>query len=159
MQRMLRLSISLLMGWLALGYLPPSHAAEFCADNYYINVTLPNQARWDMCWEHRAREGILLHHVFYTPRGGTRQMVFYQAALAQIHVPYDDNGARYHDVSDYGLGNNYMMNLSTQDCPNGELLSYAGKNVLCKQVGARDDAYSDNKALFVYCFQKTEIVC
>lgn len=63
MQRILRLSISLLMGWLALGYLPPSHAAEFCADNYYINVTLPNQARWDMCWEHRAREGILLHHV------------------------------------------------------------------------------------------------
>lgn len=38
---------------------------------------------------------------------------------------------------DYGLGNSYMMNLSTQDCPNGELLSYAGKNVLCKQVGAR----------------------
>lgn len=144
MQRILRLSIRLLMGCLALGYLPPIQAAEFCADNYYINVTLPNQARWDMCWEHRAREGILLHHVFYTPRGGARQMVFYQAALAQIHVPYDDNGARYHDVSDYGLGNSYMMNLSTQDCPNGELLSYAGKNVLCKQVGARDDAYSDN---------------
>lgn len=85
-----------------------------------------------------------MHHVFYTPRGGTRQMVFYQAALAQIHVPYDDNGARYHDVSDYGLGNSYMMNLSTQDCPNGELLTYNGKNVLCKQVGTRDDAYTDN---------------
>ena len=41
MQRILRLSISLLMGCLALGYLPPIQAAEFCADNYYINVTLP----------------------------------------------------------------------------------------------------------------------
>lgn len=126
----------------------PAQAAEFCADQYYVNTTLPNQSRWDMCWEHRAREGVVLHHIHYTPKNGTRRMVLYQAALAQIHVPYDDNGARYHDISDYGLGNNYLLNLSAQECPGGQLLSYSGKNIICKQVSARDDAYSvDNDRL------------
>ena len=126
----------------------PAQAAEFCADQYYVNTILPNQSRWDMCWEHRAREGVVLHHIHYTPKNGTRRMVLYQAAMAQIHVPYDDNGARYHDISDYGLGNNYLLNLSAQECPGGQLLSYSGKNIICKQVSARDDAHSvDNDRL------------
>lgn len=135
---------------LALGNFLPTNiqAAEFCADQYYVDTTLPNQSRWDMCWEHRNREGIVLHHIHYTPKNGTRRMVLYQAAVAQIHVPYDDNGARYHDVSDYGLGNNYMSALTAQECVGGQLLSYSGKNVLCKQVTPRDDAYSvDNDRL------------
>ena len=40
-------------------------AAEHCSDNYYINETLPNGASWDMCWEHRQREGIIFHHIFF----------------------------------------------------------------------------------------------
>ena len=120
----------------------PAHAAEFCADQYYVEATLPNQAKWDMCWEHRNREGVVLHHVHYTPRNGNRQMVLYQAAIAQIHVPYDDNGARYHDVSDYGLGNSYMKDLTAEECPGGERLTYLGKNILCKQISGRDDAYT-----------------
>ena len=131
------------------GFLPSTvHAAEFCADEYYVDATLPNQARWDMCWEHRNREGVVLHHVHYTPPNGTRRMVLFQAAVAQIHVPYDDNGARYHDVSDYGLGGGYMSALTTQECVGGQLLNYAGKNILCKQISPRDDAYSvDNDRL------------
>lgn len=126
----------------------PVQAAEFCADPYYVESTLPNQAKWDMCWEHRAREGVLLHHVHYTPRNGTRRMVLYQAAMAQIHVPYDDNGARYHDVSDYGLGGSYMKDLAADECPGGQRLLYAGKNIICKQVTGRDDAYTvDNDRL------------
>ncbi|WMP18689.1 copper amine oxidase [Thiothrix lacustris] len=125
------------------GFLPNSvQAAEFCADQYYVDATLPNQSRWDMCWEHRNREGVVLHHIHYTPPNGQRRMVLFQAALAQIHVPYDDNGARYHDVSDYGLGGNYMTTLTSQECAGGELLNYSGKNIICKQVSARDDAYS-----------------
>ncbi len=135
---------------LALGSGLPDNlqAAEFCADQYYVEATLPNQSRWDMCWEHRNREGIVLHNIHYTPKNGTRRMVLYQAAVAQIHVPYDDNGARYHDVSDYGLGGNYMTALTAQECVGGQLLSYSGKNVLCQQITPRDDAYSvDNDRL------------
>ncbi len=82
----LALSISsLLMLWKT-----PAFAAEFCSDQYYIDTILPNQARWDMCWEHRVREGIVLHKIHYTPKGGKRRMVLNKASLAQIHVPYDE---------------------------------------------------------------------
>nr|CAA6829667.1 MAG: Monoamine oxidase [uncultured Thiotrichaceae bacterium] len=120
----------------------PVLAAEFCADQYYIDTTMPNQARWDMCWEHRAREGIVLHKIHYTPKGGERRMVLNEAAIAQIHVPYDDNGTRYHDVSDYGLGSRYMSALSPAECPDGNLLRFGSKQVICQQLENRDDAYS-----------------
>ena len=119
----------------------PAKAAEFCGDSYYINETLPNGARWDMCWEHRQREGIIFHHVFYTPNNGQRRMIFNHAAVAQIHVPYDDNGARYHDISDYGIGGNNMLDLQADECPSGSLLQFSGKNVLCKQIKKRQIAY------------------
>ena len=120
------------------------YAAEFCSDAYSVNVTLPNQARWDLCWEHRVREGIVLSKIHYTPRHGERRMVLNQAALAQIHVPYDDNGARYHDISDYGLGGNYMAALNQADCPGGKLLRFGSKAVVCQQNEARGSAFSSN---------------
>lgn len=132
-------AILLMLGGLLL---TPAQAAQFCADDYYVEATLPNRASWDMCWEHRNREGIVLHHVHYTPRNGERRMVLYRAAIAQIHVPYDDNGARYHDVSDYGLGGSYLKNLTTAECQGGELISDSGKDILCQQMTPRDDAYS-----------------
>lgn len=133
------LCFALLMTWQR-----NAHAAEFCSDNYYVNVTLPNQARWDMCWEHRTREGIVLSKIHYTPKNGERRLVLNQAALAQIHVPYDDNGARYHDISDYGLGGNYMAALNQTDCPGGKLLSFGNKAVACQQNEARGSAFSTN---------------
>lgn len=120
------------------------YAAEFCSDAYYVNVTLPNQARWDLCWEHRIREGIVLSKIHYTPRNGERRMVLNQAGLAQIHVPYDDNGARYHDISDYGLGGNYMAALNQADCPGGKLLRFGSKAVVCQQNEARGSVFSSN---------------
>ncbi len=119
---------------LAAGLWGNAMAAEFCSDTYYIDVTLANGARWDMCWEHRNREGIVLHHIHYTPSGDQRRMVLRQASIAQIHVPYDDNGARYHDVSDYGLGGGYMHNIAQADCPQGTLIGTSGTNYICRQV-------------------------
>jgi hypothetical protein len=118
-----------------------SYAAEHCADQYYIDVTLPNESRWDMCWEHRDREGIVLHHVYYTPKDGNRELILYQASIAQIFVPYNDNGARYHDVSDYGIGGSYMLDLKAEDCPGGSLLSFSGKNVICQQTQKKNFAH------------------
>lgn len=144
---LLRLILLISIGTSAFVSLP-THAAEFCSDTYYIDETFPNGSRWDMCWEHRNREGIVFHHVFYTPKNGVRQQVLYQASIAQIHVPYDDNGARYHDVSDYGIGGGYMRNLSSGECPNGTLINYSGKNAICKQIQNRHlDFYTESETV------------
>ena len=47
----------------ALCYGGSANAAEFCSDAYYINQTLGNGARWDMCWTHDSQHGIRYHHV------------------------------------------------------------------------------------------------
>ncbi len=136
----------MLLTWLSLSslLLPPTvQAAEFCNDAYYIDVSLPNLARWEMCWEHRNFNGVSLHHVYYTPRNGQRRLVFYQAELAQVHVPYDDNGARYHDITDYGFGGRYLAALTQDECPDGQLLGYAGKFFICQQMVSRGEAYRD----------------
>jgi hypothetical protein len=112
-----------------------------CSSAYRIDVTLPTGARWDMCWEQRSLEGIVLHDIHYTPPGGPRRLILASAGLAQIHVPYDDNGARFHDVSDYGLGGQFLLDLSPEECPEGRLLSYYTKNVLCLQTPQRGYAY------------------
>ncbi len=134
-------SVSILLLLTSNIYLTPSFAAEFCSDDYYINVTLANGARWDMCWEQRNREGVMLHKIHYTPKAGQRRMVLSTANLAQIHVPYDDNGARYHDISDYGLGGNYMVGLNQNDCPAGKLLRFDDKPVICEQISKSEQGF------------------
>ena len=119
----------------------PAQAAEHCSDNYSIDETLASGARWDMCWTHNDNHGIRYHHIYYTPKGGTRRMVLMDAAVSQIHVPYDDNGARYHDVSDYGLGGSYLRSITSAECPGGNLRQYGTKNVVCTQVQKQGAAY------------------
>ena len=121
-------------------------AAEFCGDQYYINQTLANGSKWDMCWSHSKNQGIRYHHVFYTPKNSTRRMVLFDASIAQIHVPYDDNGARFHDVSDFGLGNdggnnNNLVELKAAECANGSLGRFNNKAAVCHQIVANGDAY------------------
>ncbi|PID47298.1 MAG: hypothetical protein CSB47_00725 [Proteobacteria bacterium] len=123
-------------------------AAEFCEDDYYIDQTMPNGSRWDMCWTHDVNQGIRYHHIFYTPKHETRRMVLYDASVAQIHVPYDDNGARYHDVSDFGLGGDGLVALSEGDCIAGSRAYHNGKPVLCYQMRKDGSAFRlrDNRA-------------
>lgn len=118
---------------LMLGF-SPAQAADHCDDSYYIDKTLSNGARWDMCWTHDNNHGIRYHHIYYTPKSGVRRMVLMDAAVSQIHVPYDDNGARYHDVSDYGLGGVYLRDMASSECSGGTLYQYAGKDAVCSQV-------------------------
>lgn len=86
-------------------------------------------------------EGVVLHDITYTAPGQPARMVLSQVNLAQIHVPYDDNGARFHDLSDYGLGGGNLNDLTPDDCPNGVLLSDGTKDVLCQQVQNSGYAY------------------
>ena len=122
------------------------YAAEFCDDQYYIDKTLANGAKWDMCWSHSKNQGISYHHIFYTPQNGTRRMVLFDASIAQIHVPYDDNGARFHDVSDFGLGddgadNNNLVALRSAECSAGTLSYFNGKAAVCHRVIDNGSAY------------------
>jgi Cu2+-containing amine oxidase len=112
-----------------------------CSAPFQIDEVLANGARWQMCWERREAEGIVFHDVTYTPIGGQPTEVLGSAALAQIHVPYDDNGARFHDLSDFGLGGIdtedpefSTMQLLDQpaDCPDGALIDDAGYDLLCQ---------------------------
>jgi len=125
-------------GWAAPG--------DNCSGAYYVNETLPSGARWQLCWEERSREGIVLRDVYYTPPGGSFRKILYEAAVAQIHVPYDENGARFHDVTDYGLGGDYMNDLTSGDCPGGTLLRDGSKDVLCKTIESRGDAHRHHDA-------------
>jgi len=120
-------------------------AAEFCADEYYIDQTMPNGTRWDMCWTHDAAQGVRYHNIHYTPKDDSRRMVLYDASVAQIHVPYDDNGARYHDVSDYGLGDENLLSLSAGDCVGGTRSYYNSKAAICRSMSKDGSAYRHNE--------------
>ena len=128
--------------------------------DYSIDKTLANGARWDMCWTHNNNHGIRYHHIYYTPKNGTRRMVLMDAAVSQIHVPYDDNGARYHDVSDYGLGGGYLRDMSATECPGGTMHRYGTKDAVCSQIENKGAAYrfEDNvgtsQALKVFSISK-----
>ena len=130
------------LGFVAFGPEVASAApGDNCSGDYYIDQAFPSGARWQLCWEHRNLEGILLSDIFYTPPGGTARKVLQRASLAQIHVPYDDNGARFHDVTDYGIGGSNMDDLEPSECPGCTLLEDNNKDVVCHQVVDRDAAY------------------
>lgn len=135
--------VILLGGWLLLfnSSVLRAQSGLNCSGQYLVDVTLPTGGRWEMCWEQRNAEGIVLYDVYYTTPTGIRRSVLGQANLAQIHVPYDDNGARFYDLSDYGLGGNSMIALTAADCPGGTLLADNGKNVICLQVQPRGYEY------------------
>jgi hypothetical protein len=119
-----------------------AQAAGSCSGAFLIDQTLPTGARWEMCWEHRSQEGIVFYDVFFTPpNNGTRRKLLAQASLAQIFVPYDDNGARFHDITDYGAGGGNMNDLTPAECPNGSLLQYNSKDVICLKVENRGYAH------------------
>lgn len=112
-----------------------------CGSAYAINATLPSGAAWTMCWEHSLQNGISLHHIAYQAKQGNQQQILFRAELAQVHVPYDDNGARYHDISDYGFGERNLLELNEKTCPNGTLIEYYGKPVLCQQILPRGEEF------------------
>lgn len=116
-----------------------------CSGPYSINERLPNGTGWSMCWEERDDEGLVLYNIRFLPSAtGSRtqsKLVMNQLNLAQIFVPYDDNSARFHDLSDYGLGGTNMNNMTAADCPQGTLLTNNGRNVVCKTVRSTGYGY------------------
>ncbi len=141
--RLLTLTFILVLAMPLLGSPSPARAVtpDCGSPAYLVDVTLPNGSRWVMCWEERRLEGIVIHEAYFTPPGGTQRLVLYRGSVAQIHVPYDNNGARLHDVTDYGLGGSNLDDLDQSECPDGQLLSNNGRDVLCRLVAPDGYAY------------------
>ena len=123
--------------------LPSLAETQACSGVYQINELLPTGGRWQLCWEERPLEGIVLSEITYTTPTNVQRRVLNRANLAQIHVPLDDNSQRLHQLTDVGLGGSALVNLSSAECVNGTLLANNGKNVLCKQVLDRSFIYKD----------------
>jgi primary-amine oxidase len=125
---------------------PAASDPASCTGPYAIDKTMANGARWQMCWEIRRLPGLVLTKVIYTPRGGTPTEVLSRASLAELHVPYDTGEPRYFDLSGIGFGGESLTALTPRECPNGELRSNNGKQVLCITDQPRGYAYKDAAA-------------
>ncbi|HRW03463.1 MAG TPA: hypothetical protein P5121_00105 [Caldilineaceae bacterium] len=117
-----------------------AQAGADCSPPYLVAKTFTNGARWQLCWEQRNLDGIVLRKVYFTPPGGIQTQVLALASISQVHVPYDDNSARFHDITDDGFGNENLNDLTPEECLGGTLLKDGAKDVLCQQVQLRGHA-------------------
>lgn len=118
-----------------------AHAGPNCSGSNLVDHTLANNARWQLCWDTDDNAGVLFDQIYFTPPNGPARKVLAQGGFAQIHVPYDDNGARFHDITDYGTGGTHFQDLAASDCPGGTRFKVMGKDVLCQTVRSRGFAY------------------
>ena len=123
------------------GFAPTAAAITCGAGQTLIDVTLTGNARWEMCWEERAEEGIVFSDVHYTAPGYSQRRVLKEASVAQLHVVYDDNRARKHIVTEDGLGGASLVALASGQCPDGTLLSNGTSDVLCQSQQGRGYVY------------------
>lgn len=112
-----------------------------CTAGVYLEETLPTGARWDLCWDVRPQQGVVLSDVHYTAPGDVRRKVLREASVAQIEVIYDDGAATLYQASEPGLGDERLLTLVAADCPDGALLNHADRALLCKQVAPRGYLY------------------
>ncbi len=115
-------------------------ATAACSPSFSVVVTFTNGARWDMCWESRAKDGVVYRDGYYTPPGYPQVKVFSQLGIGQIFVPYDPGSPRFHDMSDFGIGSNHVT-LDLTDCAGGKVLSDGAKDMLCQQVASHGLRY------------------
>lgn len=112
-----------------------------CAAQSRLTHDFDNGARWDLCWESRIRENLVLSDIHYTPPGKEAFRVMGSARLSQLHVAYDDSDVTYNDVTQFGLGGSYLLTLTQADCPNGELLNIQTRPALCLWETSSDNGY------------------
>ncbi|MFE0640767.1 copper amine oxidase [Streptomyces sp. NPDC058877] len=150
----------------------PGPAEPGCSTAYRITQKLSGGTTWRMCWRYDIDAGLVLDRITYQPPGARVPIpVLNSARLAQIHVPYDDGGAEYDDLTGAGFGWG-LQNLKPAECPGGTLTTIKVPEVgdvkgLCTTTRARGHAYrmaSDGgskvwqaqaKDLLVYTVNKT----
>jgi len=112
-----------------------------CPVENTISTDFENGAGWDMCWESRLRENIVLSDIHYRGADGSSIKVISSLRLAQLHVTYDDNKVTYNDVTQFGLGGGHVSTLIETDCPDGELIDIDDRAGMCKRLERGDTAY------------------
>ena len=112
-----------------------------CPTGNTIAKTFSSGAAWDMCWEVRAEEGVVLSDVYYKPANKTRRRVLGEASLSQIQTEYDDGSATEYLVTQYGLGGSNLQTLNSSMCQGGQLRRHAGRDVLCEVTKANGYIY------------------
>ena len=112
-----------------------------CPPQQQIVETFDNGAGWEMCWDARKRENIVLSDISYTPPGGETFSVLASMRMAQLHVAYDDSEVTFNDVTQFGLGAGFRSTLVAENCPNGTLITVEGRPGMCKTRSIGDDAY------------------
>lgn len=103
-----------------------------CPVGNTISKTFSSGAAWDMCWEVRDQEGVVLSDIHYKPVGRVRRRVMGEASLSQIQTEYDDGSASQFLVTDFGLGGNNLQTLTTEICEGGQLHKNDSRDVLCE---------------------------
>ena len=132
---------ALLLALAALSIPSEARAQPTCTGEHLVDHGFESGARWRLCWESRFNEGVVYSEIHYTAPGGDERLVLAESTLAQIHVPYDDNGARFHDVTDFGAGGVNLNFLQAEDCPDGTLLLNGTRPEVCRSVRARGAAF------------------
>ena len=112
-----------------------------CAAGNTISKTFSSGAAWDLCWEVRDEEGVVLSDIHYKAVGSTRRKVLGEIGLSQIQTEYDDGSADQFLVTDYGLGGNRLQTLNSSMCEGGQLHKESGRNVLCEVSRANGYIY------------------
>jgi len=105
-----------------------------CPTGQVIQSTLTTGAKWTMCWQARAEEGIVLSNIRYQASGQIERWVLGEMSLSQIQRNYDDGSPTQYLVTDSGLGGSNFIALTANDCVGGSLKSVAGKKVLCQNT-------------------------
>lgn len=114
-------------------------SSQRCAGTESLSVRLKTGARWSLCWTIDRAAGLRLSQVEFVPRRGRPVPAMRDAALAQIHVPYDNGSVEHLDLPGFGI---LTAALRRQDCPGKRLPQRARKKVLCVMVDNRDLRYA-----------------
>ena len=137
----LRVVMVMFAAQLMTGYSNAAVTTLSCPIENSISVDFENGAGWDMCWESKARENIVLSDIHYRTADSNALRVISSLRLAQLHVTYDDNEVTFNDVTQFGLGRGHVSILVESDCPGGQLINIDDRPRLCQQLASGNAAH------------------
>ncbi len=118
-----------------------SFTGTACQSGQAVSIDFDNGAGWRLCVDNRARENLVLTQVRYKNSDGIEFPILASAGISQLHVAYDDSNVTYNDVTQYGLGATFMLELTEADCPAGVLLNHGDQLATCVTEQAKGSAH------------------
>lgn len=106
-----------------------------------LQIRFENNAGWDLCFDNRVRENLVITNLRYINVAGDEFPVLASGGISQLHVAYDDSAITYNDVTQFGLGDNFMLDLNVDDCPDGVILTTTDRPATCVTHQQTQTAY------------------